>query len=122
MRFYTLNCCGSDICVVNRRFYRIILGLCLWLAFCARVQAQVTILQQPLSILNQLLGSTVSVCVGAQSASSTKLQYQWLRNGVIIPNATNSCLSINAIQAVDCGAFSVLVSDGVGAVVSEPAD
>jgi hypothetical protein len=108
--------------MVNRRFYRILLGLWLWLALCVQVEGQPSILQQPLSILNGLLGSTVSLCVGAQSEASTNLQYQWLRNGVRIPGATNSCLAITAIQAIDCGSFSVLVSDGVGVAVSEPAD
>jgi hypothetical protein len=92
------------------------------LAFCAQLQAQPTILQQPIALLDQLLGSSVSLCVTAQSAASTNLQYQWLRNGVIIPDATNSCLPINSLQAADCGAFSVLVSDGVGVAVSERAD
>jgi hypothetical protein len=107
---------------VNKRFYRGLTLIVLILANSGLLHAQPTILQQPLSLLNQLLGDTVSLCVGAQSPSSTNLEYQWLRNGVIIPGATNSCLSISGIQAVDCGAFSVLVSDGVGVAVSEPAD
>jgi len=96
--------------------------LTLTLAFGVRLQAQPTILQQPLSLLDQLLGSTVSVCVQAQSSATTNLQYQWLRNGVRIPGATNACLPLNGLQAIDCGAFSVLVDDGVGVAVSEPAD
>jgi hypothetical protein len=107
---------------VNKKIIRVLSGLGTFLVVCARVQAQPAILQQPISILDQLLGSTVSFCVGAQSPSSTNLQYQWLRNGVIIPGATNSCLPINDLQAINCGAFSVLVSDGVGVAVSEPAD
>jgi hypothetical protein len=96
--------------------------LILILASVGRSQAQPTILQQPLNLLNQLLGDNVSMCVDAQSSSSTNLQYQWLMNGVIIPEATNACLPINDLQAFDCGAFSVLVSDGVGVAVSEPAE
>jgi hypothetical protein len=107
---------------VNRRFYRILLGLGLWLALCVRVQSQPIISLQPANLLNQLLDSTISLSVQASSASTTNLQYQWLRNGVRIPGATNSSLTINAIQAIDCGSFRVLVSDGVGAVVSEPGD
>ena len=92
------------------------------LANYGQLHAQPTILQQPISLLNQLLGDDVSLCVSAQSPSSPNLDYQWLRNGVIIPGATNSCISITGIQAVDCGAFNVLVSDGTGVAVSEPAD
>jgi hypothetical protein len=72
--------------------------------------------------LDQILGDTVSLTVKASSPTTNILQYQWLRNGVIVAGATNTSLSINAIQAIDCGAYSVLVSDGVGTVVSEPAD
>jgi hypothetical protein len=107
---------------VNNLFRRGWVVCVLVLAVCGRLQAQPTILQQPIALLDQLLGSSVSLCVTAQSATSTNLQYQWLRNGVIIPGATNSCLPINGLQAADCGAFSVLVSDGVGIAVSEPAD
>jgi hypothetical protein len=106
---------------VKTRFNRVWLILLLILASYGRSQAQPTILQQPVSILDQILGIDVSLCVTAQSDSSTNLQYQWLRNGVIIPDATNSCLTIEGLQAIDCGAFSVLVSDGVGVVVSESA-
>lgn len=106
---------------MNTRFFRGGLLLALILAL-GQLQAQPSILQQPLSLLNQILGDSVSLCVSAQSPASTNLQYQWLRNGVRVPGATNSCLAINGIQAIDCGAFSVLVSDGVGVAVSEPAE
>ena len=107
---------------MNRRFYRILLGLWLWLALCVQVKAQLSILQGPLNALDVLLGGTVSLSVITTNAASTNLQFQWLRNGVRIPGATNDSLAIDDIQAVDCGAFSVLVSDGVGVAVSEPAD
>ncbi len=108
--------------MVNRRFYRVLFGLGVWLALCVQTQGQPSILQGPINILDQLLGSTVSLSVKASTPSTNGLQYQWLRNGVLVPNATNSSLTINAIQAIDCGAYSVLVSDGIGAAVSEPAD
>jgi len=107
---------------MKRCFHRSLLVLVLVLAACGRLQAQPNILQQPLALLDQLLGSSVSLCVSAQSPASTNLQYQWLRNGVRIPGATNACLPINGLQAIDCGNFSVLVSDGDGVAVSEPAD
>lgn len=68
------------------------------------------------------MGDPVTLTVKASTPTTNILQYQWLRNGVIVSGATNTALTINAIQAIDCGAYSVLVSDGVGTVVSEPAD
>jgi hypothetical protein len=90
------------------------------LAVVGRIQAQPIIQQQPSSQVNLPVGTNVQLCVAAFSTNS--LQYQWLRNGVIEPFATNSCLDIDDLQATNCGAFSVLVGDGVGVVVSQPAD
>jgi hypothetical protein len=107
---------------VNKRFNRILFGLGVWLALCVPTQGQPNILQGPINLLDQILGDPVTLTVKASTPTTNSLQYQWLRNGVIVSDATNTALTITAIQAIDCGAYSVLVSDGVGTVVSEPAD
>jgi formylglycine-generating enzyme required for sulfatase activity len=49
------------------------------------------------------------------------LAYQWKRNGVNLPGATASTLTINQPQASDAGDYSVVVSNSVGTVSSAPA-
>ena len=49
------------------------------------------------------------------------LAYQWKRNGVNLPGATASTLTINQPQASDAGDYSVVVSNSVGSVSSAPA-
>jgi hypothetical protein len=84
-------------------------------------QAQLTILSQPASLLNLLnLGQNVTLSVTATSGANTNLNYQWKRNGVLIPGATNATLTLSSVQASDCGAFSVQISDGEDSVESIP--
>ncbi len=52
------------------------------------------------------------------SASGTTLRYQWRKNGLDLPNATNATLLLLNVQAADAGAFSVRVTNEVGAVTS----
>jgi len=47
--------------------------------------------------------------------------YQWQKDGVPIPKATNSTLTITNAQLADDGVFTVVVSNGIGSVTSEPA-
>ena len=49
------------------------------------------------------------------------LAYQWQRNGVNVPGANASTLTINQPQAPDAGDYRVVVSDIVGSVVSSVA-
>jgi hypothetical protein len=49
------------------------------------------------------------------------LTYQWLKNGVPVPNATNSSLALTNIQLSDDAMYAVSVSNSFGAVVSSPA-
>jgi hypothetical protein len=52
---------------------------------------------------------------------STNLSYQWRRNGVNIPGATNQNYTVGNVQATSGGAYSVTVGDGVETVTSAPA-
>lgn len=105
-----------------RQLYRLCLVMALLLGGLDRALAQATILQAPVELLDQLLGGNCSFSVVAQSAATTNLAYQWLRNGVAIPGATNSSLSLPNAQPTDCGAFSVVVDDGVVPVETDPVD
>jgi hypothetical protein len=96
--------------------------LVVFLAACGQTFAQPLITLQPLEILDLLLGQDATFQVAATSSATTNLQYQWFKNGVRIPGATNSAFTVNSTQATDCGSFSVRVNDGVGVAVSTPAD
>ena len=66
------------------------------------------------------IGSTVLFtvrCNGGQPIS-----YQWFRNGTnILARATNSIFAIAGLQPSDAGDYSVLLSNSVGTVMSQPA-
>src|SRR5262249_40234082 len=47
--------------------------------------------------------------------------YQWLKDGVAIPGATEATLQLPAVQADAAGAYSVVVTNALGTVTSAPA-
>jgi len=49
------------------------------------------------------------------------LAYQWRRNGTNLAGATSSALQINNVQPSDAGAYSVVITNLLGAVTSAPA-
>lgn len=57
----------------------------------------------------------------ASAFSTTPVRYQWRFNGVNILNETNSTLTLSNVQIANEGAYTVMVTDGVGPVVSRPA-
>ncbi len=60
-------------------------------------------------------GNTVNLSVGATGSSLT---YQWRKNGVIIPGATNATYSIANAQPTDGGNYDVIVTGQCGSVTS----
>lgn len=70
-------------------------------------------------------GATVTFEVVATGAN---LSYQWrrgdnvLRNGDHIAGATSSRLTLTGVTPEDAGTYTVLVSDGLGVIGSEPAE
>ncbi|MES2163323.1 MAG: discoidin domain-containing protein [Pseudomonadota bacterium] len=67
----------------------------------------------------QSIASGQSAQFSVTAAGSPVLSYQWLRNGVTIPGATDSVTATPAMQAADSGVvYSVVVSNGVGSVTS----
>lgn len=66
---------------------------------------------QPVDVLTNL-GGTATFRVAATTTTGMT-NYQWFTNGVAVPNATSSSLTVNPVVSADFGlAFSVLVSDG----------
>jgi hypothetical protein len=49
------------------------------------------------------------------------LQYQWRKDGAIVPGATAATLVISSATASSAGQYTVTVSDGYNSVVSQPA-
>ena len=91
------------------------------LPFCGPVHAQgLTIVQQPASVLNALLGQTNTFSVTAQTTNAV-LHYQWRRNGANILGATNLIYTVFNVQGTNSGAYSVVVTDGVSTVTSATA-
>jgi uncharacterized delta-60 repeat protein len=68
---------------------------------------------------NMLAGANVSLAVTA--TGTAPLVFQWRLNGNLIPSATNSTLSINNVQALNAGDYSVEVSNAFGRVTSPDA-
>ena len=65
-----------------------------------------------------LAGRAAALSVGATGSSLT---YQWRQNGTNLPGATGAGYAINSVQPGQAGAYTVLVSDSFGSVLSQPA-
>lgn len=55
------------------------------------------------------------------ASGTAPLQFQWLRNGVPIPNATSSYYSISSVTLSDAGDYAVVVTNAAGSVTSPSA-
>jgi hypothetical protein len=56
-----------------------------------------------------------------QASSSSPLAYQWRFNGEDIPGATNTSLVVSNATLADAGVYTVVVTDAVGSIESNPA-
>lgn len=65
------------------------------------------------------VGQPFEVSVAAQSGEP--VQYQWLKDGVEVPGATNSVYSVAVAQASQGGSYQARVSNSAGFVLSDPA-
>jgi hypothetical protein len=79
--------------------------------------AQPTIIGQPANQLDLPLGITASFSVNANGTGP--LKYQWRLNGVNIPGANNSSITVAGVQATDCGNYTVAVADITGVTSSK---
>ncbi len=65
------------------------------------------------------IGGTATFTVTASGAGP--LAYQWQFDGATLAGATNSMLSLTNVQPAQAGAYTVVVTNRVGAVTSAPA-
>jgi len=78
----------------------------------------------PPSITGPPLDTTVTLGQPASlsvTATGNNLFYQWFKNNVIIPGATNATLNFPSAQIVDSANYTVVVSNSSGSVTSNPA-
>jgi hypothetical protein len=69
--------------------------------------------------LNRFKGESATLT--AIATGSLPLNYQWKKNDVNIPGATNLTLVLTNLQPADAGAFTLEVSNAAGSVASDPA-
>lgn len=84
------------------------------------------IIQQPQSVSVRVqpdpaAAPSTNVTFNVVASSEYPLSYQWRFNGVDIPGATNSALTITNVQIENGGDYSVVVSDMYGSAVSQSA-
>ncbi len=75
-------------------------------------------ISQPASLV-VLAGSTASFT--ASAAGTAPIGYQWNKNGIPIPGATSSTLTLTNVQVADDGSYTLTASNSVGSVTSNPA-
>ena len=87
-------------------------------------EAEVIVLEPP-SITQQPVARTVAIGanveLSVQAAGSPPLLYQWRRNGSDLPGGTEPRLVLQNVTGNQGGAYTVMVSNLVGSVVSAPA-
>ncbi len=66
-----------------------------------------------------LAGSSATFTVGA--TGQLPLAYQWRKDGTAIAGATSPSLVLSGVQAANAGAYSVVITNSLGTVTSEPA-
>jgi subtilisin family serine protease len=66
-----------------------------------------------------VLGDSVTFAVAAEG--STPLAFQWFKNGVAIPGAVSSILTLNNLQASAAGSYAARVTNRAGLAWSLPA-
>jgi hypothetical protein len=74
--------------------------------------------KQPQSV-TAAMGATATFTV--EAFGREPLSYQWRRSGVDIPGATSATLTINNAGPANFGTYTVVVSNSLGTVVSQPA-
>ena len=76
-------------------------------------------------IVTQPVSQTVDVGQNVRfsvvATGTEPMNYQWLKNGVVINGATGSSYTISSAKMEDAGNYMVIVSNSVGMAVSNPA-
>lgn len=82
------------------------------------VVAPPAIVRQPLGT-NVIVGQSAAFLVEANG--SAPLRYQWRLDGLNIPGATNAGLTLNNVQLIANGAYTVRITNIIGSVISDVA-
>ena len=77
-----------------------------------------TITTQP-AATSVVAGATVTFTAGASGPGP--FSYQWRRNGVDIPGANQSSLTLSSVTAANAGNYTVVITNAYGSVVSNAA-
>jgi DNA/RNA endonuclease G (NUC1) len=67
------------------------------------------------------VGAGATFSVTATATTDTAFTYQWSKDDTEIPDATNAALTLTNVQAADIGNYTVVVTNSVGSVTSNPA-
>ncbi len=81
-----------------------------------KIQTLAPILAMPPAGLIAAAGSTVTLSVTA--GGTAPLSYQWLRNGVALPGATNATLTLDNARPPQSGQYTVTVTNAAGSATS----
>jgi len=68
--------------------------------------------------LTVIVGEAITLAVTADG--TPPLSYRWQRNGTNVENGSEATLNIPAATTLDDGAYTVIVSNGVGSVTNTP--
>jgi len=68
---------------------------------------------------SQTMNAGQDVTFGVNAVAATS--YQWKKNGVVIPGATGSSLTLTDLKPTDAGSYTVTVSNAVGTLTSTAA-
>lgn len=97
----------------------------IWNAARPLINATLDAANEPPSIRLQPVGSTVdpgqAVAFYALGAGRGPLTYQWQKDGITIPGATNSFLRLNSVSLSDAGGYRVVVSNSLASATSNAA-
>jgi uncharacterized repeat protein (TIGR01451 family) len=87
-------------------------------------EATLTVLVPP-GILTQPNSRTIvqnnNVIFGVTAIGTAPFHYQWRKDGLDLEGQTNATLSLPKVQPFHAGAYTVLVSNQAGSILSEPA-
>ena len=75
-----------------------------------------SIIQEPKSLF---LFTGFSASLQVTATGTPPLTYQWKKNNINIPNATQSVFSLASAKNTDAGTYQVIVSNGAGSVTSK---
>lgn len=96
-------------------------GLCCIITlglFALKAAASPVIMSQP---TNAVVAAGQPASVSVTACSVLPLTYEWVKDGVLLPGQTNAILSYAAFGLTNGGAYQVVVSDGTGLAISQPA-